>query len=236
MANMRRNNAPSEPVALPPTPPTPAVFSDTSPRVVANLGEKVLHELGPIVRAQWNVPAALARALAAAGRPVPKPVEGFMLIDTGATTTCIALDAAEELGLHQVAVSVTYGAGGQHQNKVFHAELRLGIRDGNQDIWVVSEQQTSGIPQLDQHFKAKDVRIGGQPARLIGLLGRDFLRHTRLVYDGQKGFELFLLTHTMNRIDGLPPPVEVPSTTTETTPIIAPGSTPINDTPPQSQQ
>ena len=47
---------------------------------------KDLELIGPLVWAEWSVPDALAKALVADGKPVPAPVTGRMLVDTGANT------------------------------------------------------------------------------------------------------------------------------------------------------
>jgi len=41
-----------------------------------------LASLGPILVGKWLVPEALELALVDAGRPVPEPVAGYLLIDT----------------------------------------------------------------------------------------------------------------------------------------------------------
>lgn len=47
------------------------------------------------------------------------------------------------------------------------------------------EQEVQGIPDLELH--ALGVQFGGKPIEVVGLLGRDILRHTRLSYDGIDG-------------------------------------------------
>ena len=76
-----------------------------------------------------------------------------------------------------------------HDNTVFEALLTLVIRDneGHQTT-ITSVRQAMGIPDLDQPLKAMNVDLGSSfPTRLIGLLGREFLRHATMTYRGSKG-------------------------------------------------
>lgn len=151
--------------------------------------------LGPIVAASWKVPDSLATRLVAAGRPVPAPVVGFMLIDTGARSNCISIEAATDLGLTPVFQEDTYGAHGKQKTPIFEAGLVFSITDsyGNRTE-VRSEQRVLGVPDMQKLFDALQVKVGGNvPPRLIGLIGRDFLRHATLIYRGTKGsFEVVL--------------------------------------------
>jgi len=141
---------------------------------------------GPLVLATWSIPAALASALTAAGRPIPPPVSGAMVLDTGATFTSISSEAAADLGLQAIRVAKTHGAGGVHENFVYEATIQIAIRDalGNQTV-VGNQMQVMGIPDLGKSLPG--LQFGDQPIKVIGLLGRDFLRHATLVYDGARG-------------------------------------------------
>jgi hypothetical protein len=155
---------------------------------------------GPIAMATWRVPQALEMALQKAGRPVPPPIHGGLLIDTGATRTCIADDAAKDLGLTPIGLRTTFGASGPGQLAVYQALLLLSITDpitGDQ-VTVGSEMQATAIVQLNH--AGHNVERNGVPLRIVGLLGRDFLRHTKLTYDGAAGtVEVQLYPNTMRR-------------------------------------
>ena len=143
---------------------------------------------GPLVNASWLVPPAHADALRGAGRSVPPAVDGAMLVDTGASSTCISQQAASDLGLLPVRIGTTYGAGGLHQNPVYEVVLRIAITDGTGASSVISSQmQAMAIPELDKHLQQLGVQGTHGPLKLIGLLGRDFLRHATLIYSGAKG-------------------------------------------------
>ncbi len=166
---------------------------------VAYASPDVLLHTGPLVVATWSVPESLEKALINAGKPVPDPVSGHMLVDTGATRTSIAKEVAEkQLGLRPTSVARTYGAGGLHENPCYLARFQLEIMDGSRGhaTGIARESVVMGIPELGNHPTAAEFH--GKPIRLIGLLGRDFLRHATLTYDGDAGrIEMRLHLHSI---------------------------------------
>ncbi|MFN7975089.1 MAG: aspartyl protease family protein [Acidobacteriota bacterium] len=155
----------------------------------------MLHAVGPLVPAAWTIPAALEETYKENGSPVPSAVHGFLLIDTGATRTCISLEAAAELHLNARRVIRTHGAGGLTENAMFWARLQIDIENARRDVTTAElDQEVAGIPGLEANYDRRDVKFskghGVEPTtkvRLIGLLGRDFLRHATLIYEGSQG-------------------------------------------------
>lgn len=150
-------------------------------------GQGFLYRNGPLLIGAWHVPGAIRSAIEATGGVPPAPVHGALLIDTGATNTCISLKAAQQLGLQPTRVQDGYGAGGLHKNHVFFAHFEITIADektghATQMHW---EQEVQGIPDLNLH--AQGLQVAGVDVEVVGLLGRDILRHTRLSYDGIDG-------------------------------------------------
>lgn len=134
----------------------------------------------------WWLPQALAQARAAAGAPAPSPKRGAILLDTGADGTSISADVANELGLTPTRMARGFGAGGEHHLPVFLATIGLNIEDpvsgkGTSIAW---EQEALGIPSLGA---GRRVKCNGEDLEIVGLLGRDFLRACRFVYDGTAG-------------------------------------------------
>lgn len=153
----------------------------------ANFGQAFLYRNGPLLVASWGVPSVIRTAIIASGRTPPVDVSGALLLDTGATNTCISLKAAHQLGLQATRVQEGYGAGGLHKNPVFFAHLGMTIVNektgiGTEMHW---EQEVQGVPDLELH--ARGIKAQGQEVEVVGLLGRDILRHTRLSYDGIDG-------------------------------------------------
>ncbi len=167
-------------------------------QIVSDYGNpRALAELGPLVKGSWSVPPPLAESLRQLGRSVPPKIQGYLLIDTGAHQTCLALDVAEELHLHPVRIAKGYGAGGLHENKVFEVFLEIENRDSFGNVVVVqSHRQAAGIPELGKYLDPAKVKTpDDHPIRLIGLLGREFLQHATLVYRGSRGIIELVLDH-----------------------------------------
>jgi len=145
---------------------------------------------GPVLKAIWTVPPALAKALTDSSRQIPAPLPGYMLIDTGAASTCIALDAARELGLSALRLEQSYGAGGLHELPVFGAQLTIIIIDPmGREVSMGGDLQVKGIPELGEYFRNVPVQFADAafPRRMVGLIGRDLLRHATFVYKGSIG-------------------------------------------------
>ena len=102
----------------------------------------------------------------ASGDAEPKSETVYVLVDTGATESCIDKDLAERLGLPIVDVRTLSGVGGAKEHGVYAALV--------------------SIPQLEvvQYgaFTGVDLKAGGQSH--MALLGRTFLSGTLLIYDG----------------------------------------------------
>lgn len=185
-------------IVLPSAPPA------SSPTIVANYADSgTLHRVGPMIEAVWSVPPALMASLVAAGRPIPAAVPGYFLIDTGATQTCMALAVANELGLSMIRYTDTLGAGGVTRHEVFYAHMAVSIPDSFGNILLVeTDQAVAGLPDLDKSLNPQTVQNARAkvPVHVIGLLGRDFLRYTTMVYHGTSGIvELVLDTKTIPR-------------------------------------
>jgi len=91
------------------------------------------------------------------------------LIDTGAGGDCIDERLAEELGLPATERGVISGVGGRHAALIDTARLYVPALD----------------QLLFQQFTGVKLTEGAQPHRV--LLGRTFLRHYRMMYDGLTG-------------------------------------------------
>jgi len=169
-----------------------------------------LRSFGPIVQAAWRVPTPLESFLAQQAQPVPDKVSGWILIDTGAQDTCISLDVANQLGLRPVGLCTGFGAGGVHKNHVFSARLDIEMEEDGRKRIVTLEQRVQAIPNLNDFYKLSNAMRNGAPSTLIGLLGRDILRHGRLNYDGRGHITLEFFPDTLQKRGVLPgsaPPI-----------------------------
>lgn len=142
---------------------------------------------GPLIPGRWSLPKVLEDHLLAAGRPIAAPVSGMLMLDTGASRTCLSRQAAQELGLTPVRLQRSYGAGGVHESAVFRVRLTLRLVDPSGATEIYWEMEAQEIPDLEASVDHLKLTHGGAPVRLVGLLGRDVLRHTKLLYDGIVG-------------------------------------------------
>lgn len=167
----------------------PRAKRDVANQLIHRYGRALLLAYGPWLEAKWGVPAPLAKALEAAGRPVPAPIEGCLLLDTGATRTCISCLAADRLQLQPVGQVDGFGAGGAHKNPLYFAHLMIPIRDHRGlGTMLHAEVPCLGVPDLEKPaLSTGGLSFEGRPMELIGLLGRDFLARTTFVYNGKEG-------------------------------------------------
>lgn len=151
-------------------PPRPGqVLPQPSPNALA--------ATGPIIQVQMEAPRVLAQALQKAAAPLPTPVQGFALIDTGASISSADTGVFTQLGISQNGVALVATAGGQQQLYTYAARLSF---------------PGTPIPGFD-HPKmlgcdlAGHTVFGSPNAKIIALIGRDILRLFVLVYNGCAG-------------------------------------------------
>lgn len=131
---------------------------------------------GPVVEVQVEVPQALAAALSALGQPIPAPVQGLALIDTGASVSAVDVTVIQQLGVQQVGqVSLATPTGAQPR-QTFPG--RFTFPSGN--IPPMDFQTLVGADLIQQG-------IAGTNTPFIALIGRDILCHFVLVYNGLDG-------------------------------------------------
>jgi len=147
-------------------------------------GAAMLVQNGPLVTVSWAIPENKIRALALGGKPVPAAVSGTMLIDTGASQTCIDIDIAEELGLDVVGRRSGFGFGGHHTSPVYNAVLLIPAGD----VVLAHSRTVMGIREMQAHFAKTnpDFKRQGLPTRMVGLLGRDLMSIMEMTYDGPR--------------------------------------------------
>ncbi len=142
---------------VPPTPPAPAA----------------LRLAGPVVPVQIEVPSLLAKHLASVQKPVPPPVTGLALVDTGATSTAVNESTASGLGVSPVGTATVGTAGGSHLQPVFPLKITLPQSQMSIEYEQVMGADLSGCQVMGQ--------------QLLLLIGRDVLERMILIYDGPGG-------------------------------------------------
>lgn len=148
-----------------------------------------LRRLGPVIRGEWRPASEDESRLVAAGSVVPPPVKGYFLIDTGASFTGIDAGVARELSLQPVRRTEAFGIGGSGMFEVVSANMVLYVGDVHGDrVAIGLFKDFICAPSLrEAHDSYNLMAPDGSPLRIIGLLGRDFLRFTTLTYNGLSG-------------------------------------------------
>ena len=127
-----------------------------------------LARTGPLVPTTLMVSDSHRQALAQQGTKVPDAINGFALIDTGASGTCVDGQAAARAGLPVIdKTMMTSASHAEHEVPVFAGKL------------VIPE-----FTDIQLEY-ALGATLDGQ--NLIALIGRDLLQAAVLVYNGTEG-------------------------------------------------
>jgi predicted aspartyl protease len=123
---------------------------------------------GPAVQVALHFPAVVAQELTNRGESLPNPVVGEALIDTGASFSCIDVEAARDLGLSQIDVAIMHSAS--------HADQEMPV------YFAAIELLGMGA-RLEQRVMGASLKALG----LVALIGRDALATWVLFYNGPTG-------------------------------------------------
>ena len=143
--------------------------------------------VGPLVNVVLALPDAARAAFAASGQAAPQTTVK-LLIDTGAQVTSVHDDVARGLGLPPIRLAPVVGVSGKSEDyPVYRLKVLIAVEDAFSKAMIGIESDIIGMPASSHH------------ADMRGVLGRDFLRHVRLVYDGPNA--------TFELAENAPPPV-----------------------------
>ncbi|MBL7864480.1 MAG: hypothetical protein JNK10_06375 [Cyclobacteriaceae bacterium] len=130
-------------------------------------GSELLMNLGPTIMVdigfdkQWNTKMPSA--------PIPGIKGVRALVDTGATESCIDDLLAVQLNLPVFDERPIGGVGGKHMVKMYLAQIRIPVLGSN----------------IVGAFAGVHLQAGGQTHK--ALIGRTFLQHLTMTYDGKSG-------------------------------------------------
>jgi hypothetical protein len=127
-------------------------------------------EHGPLIAVRIQIDRTLRRAYESVARPLPMPVSGVALIDTGAVQSGIDEAVALSLGLNPVGVSELLTPTGDR--------TKVGV------FWGEVDFVGTDLQPLRQQFLGMKLGYMAGEERVVALLGRDFLSDARLDYDG----------------------------------------------------
>jgi predicted aspartyl protease len=128
-----------------------------------------LLEKGPFVQVIIGLAQTFAEQLVQHGQSVPQPFGGVGLVDTGASTTCLDAALAESLGLPVIdVVQMTSASHAGTQANVYPIQMEI-----------VGSPIKVNVPRA----------IGANltPQGIVALIGRDYLQHCTLFYNGITG-------------------------------------------------
>ena len=125
--------------------------------------------VGPSIPVVITVTEEVQQAYSDGGKTPPEPVNGFALIDTGASVTCFDVDAAQKAGLPQISVAKMTSA--THSNQT-----------------VPTFAGTVVCPAFNINVEeGMGANLSAQGNNLVALIGRDLLQSAVLIYNGPDG-------------------------------------------------
>ncbi|MGH2493204.1 MAG: hypothetical protein ACRDIV_00700 [Ktedonobacteraceae bacterium] len=148
-------------------------FFEDDPGGDHRISPTVLANFGPILTVSVSIPQALADLYARQQIPLPSPITGIALIDTGATRSCVHGPIMTALGVNPIGVVNSGTVAGQALHNLFPAHFMFPAA------------------RIDIDFAAVvGVDLAGQiinNQQLIALIGRDVLSSGIFVYNGPMG-------------------------------------------------
>ncbi len=148
-------------------------FVESLPAGGQRLSPTTLAALGPVLAVSVSIPQALAAFYTRQQIPLPSPITGLALIDTGATRSCVHAPIMSSLGVNPIGVVTSGTPAGQVLHSLYPAHFTFPATTIEVDFTSVVGVDLSG--QI----------ITGQ--QLIALIGRDVLSNGILVYNGTIG-------------------------------------------------
>jgi hypothetical protein len=132
-----------------------------------------LAQSGPALSVSVSIPQALAEFYTRKRMPLPSPITGAALIDTGATRSCVHGPVMRTLGVNPIGVVTSGTAAGAVPHYLFPAHFLFPAARIDIDFTAVVGVDLTG--QM----------INGQ--QFIALIGRDVLAVGIFVYNGPMG-------------------------------------------------
>ncbi len=136
-------------------------------------GPSALNQIGPILPVEIAIPTALSKYLASQNQPIPAPITGIALIDTGATRSCADNEVMIKLGVNPIGRVLLGTARGRSKHLLYPAKFRFPE--------IRFEVEFSSVVGVDLRGQ------GVGKTKIIALIGRDLLSRCIFIYHGTKG-------------------------------------------------
>jgi hypothetical protein len=133
----------------------------------------VLAQSGPALDVSVSIPQALAEFYTRKRIPIPSPITGIALIDTGATRSCVHWPVMKALGVNPIGIVTSGTAAGAVPHHLFPAHFQFPAARIDIDFTAVVGVDLTGQMINNQ--------------QLIALIGRDVLSVGIFVYNGPMG-------------------------------------------------
>lgn len=144
-----------------------------------NASNTLLQQIGPVIQISVSAPDALAQLLTTNSQPIPSPVFGLGIIDTGAVTSCVNKSILQGLGGSPVG-SFPFSTPGATVNlDAYPAKIEFPGTDIARGV-----ELAVGMEDMHSSYQGQDI---------IALIGRDVLSGCILIYNGKTG--IYTLTH-----------------------------------------
>lgn len=138
------------------------------------LGPGALHIEGAWLDVEVAIPTALEQFLTRTGKPVPPPVKGRALVDTGATFSAVDEQLIRGLGVNPINAAQGGTAKGQAIQFIYPARFIFSGLG-----WTFEFSRTTGVDLQGSGF--------------IALIGREVLARMTIVYNGSLGIVSFAI-------------------------------------------
>jgi hypothetical protein len=149
------------------------LFTEPDPGGGQRLSPSLLSRHGPTLQVSISIPQVLAALYTTQQIPLPSPITGTALIDTGAMKSCVHGSVMRNLGVNAIGVITSLTAAGPALQNLYPAHFTFPATNIEIEFSSVVGADLSG--QI----------INGQ--QLIALIGRDVLSLGILVYNGSLG-------------------------------------------------
>lgn len=135
-----------------------------------------LVEVGAVLPVRIEMPTDLRQLRTSQKRPIPEPVSGLALIDTGATKSAADMQVMTRLQVNQMGTVELGTAAGRRPAPLYPA--RFIVAPGTPGQIEIDFGSVAGIDLAG-------LTVGGQG--IIALIGRDVLASCIFVYNGPAG-------------------------------------------------